>query len=225
MLPKKDGFSLAKEVRAANKQVPIIFLTAKSMKEDTLEGFRVGADDYLTKPFSMEELLLRMKAILRRTQPAAGQGTGGAPVYTVGAFTFDYEQQLLRHGDKSVKTDFQGIGTAEAAVREPEPDPGTCPWPSSSSGATTLTSTPAAWTCTSPSSANTSRRPQRGNRERARHGVQAGGAERWLLLLSSRICSVRLADYVFVSIRRSVLIFSLVHFRGFFLVLHGGLLF
>jgi DNA-binding response OmpR family regulator len=102
MLPKKDGFSLAREVRAANKQVPIIFLTAKSMKEDTLEGFRVGADDYLTKPFSMEELLLRMKAILRRTQPAPGKERE-VPVYTVGTFTFDYEQQLLRHGDKSVK--------------------------------------------------------------------------------------------------------------------------
>jgi DNA-binding response OmpR family regulator len=103
MLPKKDGFSLAREVRAANKQVPIIFLTAKSMKEDTLEGFRVGADDYLTKPFSMEELLLRMKAILRRTQPAPGNPEREVPVYTVGSFTFDYEQQLLRHGDKSVK--------------------------------------------------------------------------------------------------------------------------
>ncbi|CAA9262983.1 MAG: Transcriptional regulatory protein rprY [uncultured Cytophagales bacterium] len=102
MLPKKDGFSLAREVRAADKQVPIIFLTAKSMKEDTLEGFRAGADDYLTKPFSMEELLLRMKAILRRTLPAPGQERE-APVYVVGSFTFDYEQQLLRHGDKSVK--------------------------------------------------------------------------------------------------------------------------
>jgi DNA-binding response OmpR family regulator len=102
MLPKKDGFSLAKEVRASDKQVPIIFLTAKSMKEDTLEGFRAGGDDYLTKPFSMEELLLRMKAILRRTQPLTDRERD-APVFTFGRFTFDYEQQLLRHDDKTAK--------------------------------------------------------------------------------------------------------------------------
>ena len=67
MMPKKDGFTLAKEIRLTDKQTPIVFLTAKSMKEDTIEGFRIGADDYLTKPFSMEELLLRLKAILRRS--------------------------------------------------------------------------------------------------------------------------------------------------------------
>lgn len=68
MMPKKDGFSLAKDIRANHLQVPIIFLTAKSMEEDTLQGFKVGADDYLTKPFSMEVLLARMEAVLRRTQ-------------------------------------------------------------------------------------------------------------------------------------------------------------
>ena len=67
MMPKKDGFTLAREIRDSDKSVPIIFLTAKSMKEDTIEGLKIGADDYLTKPFSMEELLLRMKAIFRRT--------------------------------------------------------------------------------------------------------------------------------------------------------------
>ena len=67
MMPKMDGFTLAKEIRDSDKNVPIIFLTAKSMKEDTIEGLKLGADDYLTKPFSMEELLLRMKAIFRRT--------------------------------------------------------------------------------------------------------------------------------------------------------------
>src|SRR5688572_5589238 len=71
MLPRKDGFSLAKEIRISNKKIPIIFLTAKSLKEDTLEGLRIGADDYMTKPFSMEELLLRIKAILRRTGQSA----------------------------------------------------------------------------------------------------------------------------------------------------------
>ncbi|MEY2793137.1 MAG: hypothetical protein RJA76_1129 [Bacteroidota bacterium] len=68
MMPKKDGFSLAKDIRATHFDVPIIFLTAKSMEEDTLQGFKVGADDYLTKPFSMEVLLARMEAVLRRTQ-------------------------------------------------------------------------------------------------------------------------------------------------------------
>ena len=67
MLPKKDGFSMAKEVRRNDSVTPIIFLTAKSMKEDTIEGFKIGGDDYITKPFSMEELLLRIQAILRRT--------------------------------------------------------------------------------------------------------------------------------------------------------------
>ena len=67
MMPKKDGFSLAKDIRATHLDVPIIFLTAKSMEEDTLQGFKVGADDYLTKPFSMDVLVARMEAVLRRT--------------------------------------------------------------------------------------------------------------------------------------------------------------
>lgn len=62
MMPKKDGFTLAQEIRSINPDIPIIFLTAKTMKEDILEGFKIGADDYLTKPFSMEELLLRIEA-------------------------------------------------------------------------------------------------------------------------------------------------------------------
>ena len=67
MMPKKDGFTLAKEVRQINSEIPIIFLTAKNMKEDVLEGFKIGADDYMSKPFSMEELLLRIEAVLRRS--------------------------------------------------------------------------------------------------------------------------------------------------------------
>ena len=69
MMPVKDGFTLAKEIRLINSDIPIIFLTAKSMKEDVLEGFTLGADDYITKPFSMEELIFRIEAILRRTMP------------------------------------------------------------------------------------------------------------------------------------------------------------
>ena len=68
MMPKKDGFTLAKDVRRMNANIPIIFLTAKALKEDTIEGLKLGADDYLTKPFSMAELLARVKALLRRAQ-------------------------------------------------------------------------------------------------------------------------------------------------------------
>jgi DNA-binding response OmpR family regulator len=98
MMPKKDGFSLAKEIRMKDKEVPIIFLTAKSMKEDTIQGFRVGADDYITKPFSMEELLMRMKAILRRinkTEPIDNQDF----VYEIGVYKLDYQHQTLFYND------------------------------------------------------------------------------------------------------------------------------
>ncbi len=93
MMPKKDGFTLAKEVRMANRDVPIIFLTAKSMQEDTIQGFRIGADDYITKPFSMEELLLRIQAILRRYQRVTDLPE--TTTYQIGSFSFDYPHQLL----------------------------------------------------------------------------------------------------------------------------------
>ena len=66
MMPKKDGFTLAQEIRSQDKKIPIIFLTAKSLKEDTIKGLKIGADDYMTKPFSMEELLLMIQAVMRR---------------------------------------------------------------------------------------------------------------------------------------------------------------
>ena len=95
MMPKKDGFSLAKEIRMKDKHVPIIFLTAKSMKEDALQGFKVGADDYITKPFSMEELLMRMKAILRRInkQEADIPNT----LFQIGSYSFDAQNNTLAH--------------------------------------------------------------------------------------------------------------------------------
>ena len=68
MMPRKDGFSLAEDIRKANKQIPIIFLTAKTMKEDVLKGYQVGADDYLTKPFDSEVLLYKVKAIFKRKE-------------------------------------------------------------------------------------------------------------------------------------------------------------
>jgi len=100
MMPVKDGFTLAKEIRGIDKDTPILFLTAKSLKEDTLKGFNVGADDYMTKPFSMEELLARMNAILRRI-PTQDEDESGH--YKIGVFDFDYNQQILTHGDESNK--------------------------------------------------------------------------------------------------------------------------
>ncbi len=93
MMPLKDGFTLAKEIREINSDIPIMFLTAKSLKEDILEGFHVGADDYITKPFSMEEFLLRIQAVLKRTshQPNNSQKTE----YNLGKFHFDSVKQLL----------------------------------------------------------------------------------------------------------------------------------
>ncbi len=95
MMPIKDGFTLAREVRAKDTEVPIIFLTARSMKQDAIEGFRSGADDYVTKPFGMEELLLRIEAVLRRARGV--QAKPEEPItYAFGGSTFDPRKQILR---------------------------------------------------------------------------------------------------------------------------------
>ncbi len=92
MMPHKDGFTLAQDIKKVNSDIPIIFLTAKSLKEDILEGLKLGADDYITKPFSMEELLLRIEAILRRIKPSSPD----APKeFTIGRLKFDPEKQTL----------------------------------------------------------------------------------------------------------------------------------
>ena len=100
MLPKKDGFTLAQDIRQANAEIPIIFLTAKTLKEDILEGFKLGADDYITKPFSMEELVFRVEAILRRVR---GKKNKDSTLYHIGEFTFDTQKQLLSIRDKQTK--------------------------------------------------------------------------------------------------------------------------
>ncbi|MFA6482508.1 MAG: response regulator transcription factor [Bacteroidales bacterium] len=97
MLPVKDGFTLARDIRIQNPDIPIIFLTAKSMKTDILEGFRAGADDYMTKPFSMEELLLRIEAVLRRTTRTEQQ-----EVFVLGKYVFDANKQLLVSDAKTI---------------------------------------------------------------------------------------------------------------------------
>ena len=101
MMPIKDGITLAREIRLINSDIPVIFLTAKSQREDVLEGFKTGADDYITKPFSMEELLYRVEAILKRTK-----GIGKADKeskFKIGEYQFDSEKQVLTHGDDSQK--------------------------------------------------------------------------------------------------------------------------
>lgn len=92
MMPEMDGFTLAKEIREIDKKVPILFLTAKSMKEDKLEGFAIGADDYLTKPFSMEELLARINAILRRVE---SNNANEDALLMVGKIRYEPELRLL----------------------------------------------------------------------------------------------------------------------------------
>ncbi len=101
MMPIKDGFTLAREVRMINPAMPILFLTAKSMKEDVLEGFSIGADDYMTKPFSIEELLVRIEAILRRARK--DQGPLGQSNFSIGTYTFDATKQTLVRGDEMRK--------------------------------------------------------------------------------------------------------------------------
>jgi len=97
MLPVKDGYTLARDIRILNPDIPIIFLTAKSMKQDVLEGFHAGADDYMTKPFSMEELLLRIEAVLRRSTRSVQQ-----EVFVLGRYVFDANKQLLTSDEKTI---------------------------------------------------------------------------------------------------------------------------
>ena len=99
MMPEKDGLSLAKEIRVSDPQIPIIFLTAKSMKEDTIEGFNAGADDYITKPFSMEELLMRVQAVLRRSNKSRSSDQS-VRHFNIGTYRFDSETQVLQHNQQ-----------------------------------------------------------------------------------------------------------------------------
>jgi DNA-binding response OmpR family regulator len=99
MMPIKDGFSTAKDIRGIDKKIPIIFLTAKSMKEDTLKGFDIGADDYITKPFNMEELVARINAVLRRSSLVSESHYDDIKI---GAFIFNPKKQILSKDDFSV---------------------------------------------------------------------------------------------------------------------------
>ncbi len=101
MLPKKDGFTLAGEIRKINQDIPIIFLTAKSLKEDRIEGFKIGGDDYITKPFSMEELMLRIQAVLKRTRPSRLEEN--QKIFSIGNYEFNMDKQILQNQKKKQK--------------------------------------------------------------------------------------------------------------------------
>ncbi len=102
MMPEMDGFSLAEQIRKLDKKVPILFLTAKSMKDDVLQGFTMGADDYVTKPFEMSELLARINAILRRAEVNTDKEKED---FEIGTFQYDPETRLLRaNGDEKKLT-------------------------------------------------------------------------------------------------------------------------
>ncbi len=100
MMPEKDGFSLAEDIRLINQDIPIFFLTAKSMTEDRIQGFKSGGDDYLTKPFSTEEFLLRVEALLKRTGKSS---VGSQNEYDLGTLTFDYANFKLLGKDYEQK--------------------------------------------------------------------------------------------------------------------------
>jgi DNA-binding response OmpR family regulator len=95
MMPRKDGFSLAQFIRQKNDQIPILFVTAKTMLEDKIAGFSVGGDDYIVKPFSMDELCLRIEVFLKRS--AVNSSTQSGDVFTLGQFSFDSRNYLLHH--------------------------------------------------------------------------------------------------------------------------------
>jgi DNA-binding response OmpR family regulator len=98
MLPKLDGFNLAKSVKAINPNIPVIFLTARSIKADKLKGYHLGADDYITKPFDEDELLCRIKAVMNRTDLA---DTAGNNLFNIGKYEFDLTNQALKLGDET----------------------------------------------------------------------------------------------------------------------------
>ena len=101
MMPEMDGLTLAREIRLTNEDIPIIFLTAKSQKDDIIEGFKSGADDYITKPFSMEELLYRIEAILRRVNTPGVNKKNDS--YAIGGYSFDPLTQILVYKDQTIK--------------------------------------------------------------------------------------------------------------------------
>jgi two-component system OmpR family response regulator len=116
MMPLKDGFTLAKEIRQQDLQVPIIFLTAKSMKDDVLKGFQIGADDYITKPFNSEELLFRIQAILKRSRTVADESDEHIKDFEFGRFHFDYATRILTFDPDSAAEPKEKLSPKEAQL-------------------------------------------------------------------------------------------------------------
>lgn len=111
MMPKKDGFTLGKEIRKANSHIPIIFATAKAMMEDKSAAFNLGGDDYITKPFRMEELLLRIQALLRRAGSNEADEKAMETVFNIGDYHFDYTTQIITYNGQQQK-----LSTKEAEL-------------------------------------------------------------------------------------------------------------
>ena len=111
MMPKKDGFTLGKEIRKFNTQVPIIFATAKGMIEDKTLAFNLGGDDYITKPFRIEELLLRINALLKRVNNSEKSEEEKQTHFKIGRYDFDYTSQMISAGDAQQK-----LSTKEAEL-------------------------------------------------------------------------------------------------------------
>jgi DNA-binding response OmpR family regulator len=111
MMPKKDGFTLGKDIRKLNPHVPIIFATAKAMMEDKAQAYTLGGDDYITKPFRIEELLLRINALLKRSASQANTGEAEPDKFEIGSYLFDYNSQVIKKEDSQQK-----VSTKEAEL-------------------------------------------------------------------------------------------------------------
>jgi len=115
MMPKKDGFTVAKEIREKDENIPLIFLTAKSLKEDVLEGFKIGADDYITKPFNSEELLLRVQAVLRRAAPKP-EPEEEVTEFDFGKYHFNFPLRILTYTPESGDPEKDYLSPKEAQL-------------------------------------------------------------------------------------------------------------
>lgn len=115
MMPKKDGFTLGKEVRELDDNMPIIFLTAKTMKDDVLQGFKIGADDYISKPFNSEELLYRIQAILKRSHQKADPREE-VKEFTIGKYHFNFPLRILTFDPNGDEEDKQKLSPKEAQL-------------------------------------------------------------------------------------------------------------
>jgi len=115
MMPRKDGFTLAREVREKDRDMPIIFLTAKTMKDDVLQGFKLGADDYITKPFNSEELLYRIQAILKRSRPKPDPREE-IKEFTFGSYHFNFPLRILTFDRNGVNEEKYKLSPKEAQL-------------------------------------------------------------------------------------------------------------